>query len=261
MRARDLCRSRAGPERCHNLPLGSHHGVCTMFENLFKKNQPDPAGDAAAPDRSPGSTPDEPISESAISAGELQTWRDKLAAAASDDAALLELAHQAPPIEIKLAAIHAVTHEDSLKRAMREFRDHDKRLYRVAKTRWQETSGKRETLAEARALIASAHTLLDQEVIPANRVVELDRAWAGLNAAWLDAELPGEFAAVRERLGAKVRARGEGEQAAVRWLAAVDHAIDQLRSRLAAVARGDMPPADASTLAAGLLELLGDVQD
>jgi hypothetical protein len=220
-----------------------------------------------APKKTRASTPGgAPLQTSApassdISEHELQAWRDRILAAKSDDAALLQLAHQAPSVELKLTALQALTHEDSCKQAMREFRDQDKRLYRAARSRWQAASGERVATTEAYALIAGARALLEQESVPANRVVELDRAWAALNAGLLDAALPVEFAALREQLATKVRARGEGEQAIARWLVAAGNAIEHLTASLAGVAQGDMPPTESATLAAGLLELLGSVPD
>jgi hypothetical protein len=201
----------------------------------------------------------EPVAEtaSAISTDELQAWTDKIRAARSDDAALLQLAHQAPGVDLKLAAIEAMTQEETSRQAMRELREGDKRLYRAAKSRWQAISGKR----QANALIASARALLEQEFQPVNRVVELDRAWNALPVELLDAELRAEFAALSAQLGARARERGEGEQAITRWLAAADDAIRQLRASLAGVARGDLPPGATQSLAAGLLELLGGVPD
>ncbi len=247
--------------------LVSDFGVCTVFDNLFKKETAPATAATAAPRKTPASTPNgTPLqtgaqASSGISANELQAWRNRILAAQSDDAALLQLAHQAPGVDLKLAALQALTQEDSFKRAMREFRDQDKRLYRAAKSRWQAASRKRETITEASALIASARALLEQELIPANRVVELDRAWAVLNAGLLDAALPVEFATLRAQLGTRVRASGEGEQAITRWLGAAGNAIGQLSASLAGVAQGELPPTASATLAAGLLELLGSVPD
>jgi hypothetical protein len=63
----------------------------------------------------------------------MQDWRARILAAGSDEAALLQL---------KLAALQALTQEDSFRQAMREFRERDKRLYRVAKLRWQAARGR-----------------------------------------------------------------------------------------------------------------------
>ena len=71
-------------------------------------------------------------SSSDVAPDALQAWRERIAAAQSDDDALLRLAHQMPGVELKLAAIEALTHEDSFRRAMREFGDQDKRLAQAA---------------------------------------------------------------------------------------------------------------------------------
>ena len=114
-----------------------------MFENTFKKDA------ARVPTAPPDSTPAEP-----------QAWREKIAAAEGDDRALLQLAHQVPGVDLKLVALAALTQEDALKQAMREFRDQDKRLYRATKSRWQAAVAKREALTEAPVLIAAARTLI-----------------------------------------------------------------------------------------------------
>lgn len=191
----------------------------------------------------------------------MDLFKNQLLSAQSDDAALLRLVHEAPDIDLKLAAIEAMTQEEGARRAMQELREGDKRLYRAAKSRWQAISGKRKSTARAKALIADARALLEQEFPPVNRAVELDRAWSALPSELLDASLRDEFAALSAELGARARARGEGEQAVVRWLAAADAAIGRLRGSLAGVAQGDLPPEAAQSLAAELLELLGGVPD
>jgi DNA repair protein SbcC/Rad50 len=196
-----------------------------------------------------------------ISSDELRAWQDRILAAKSDDAALLRLAHRAPGVELKLAAIEALTQEDSFRRAMREFGDQDKRLYRAARSGWQAASGKRKATAKAEAVIAGARALLEQDSVPVNRAVELDRAWAALNPSWLEAGLQAEFAALSAQLGARVLAHGEGEKAITGWLAAADDAIGHLRGSLARVSQGELPPAATETLAARLLQLLGGIPD
>ncbi len=238
-----------------------------MFENLFRKDITPVAAATGEPEKTPapstGGAPPPAGGQgpSGVSASEIQVWRDRILAAGSDDAALLQLAHQAPTADLKLAALQAVTHEESFKQAMHEFRERDKRLYRAAKSRWQAATAKREAIAEANALLAGARALLDQDLIPANRVAELDHAWAAVKGELIDEAVPVEFAALREQLGAKVRARGEGDQAVARWLIAIDDAIGKLNASLAGVARGGASPAESETLAASLLELLSTVQD
>ena len=117
-----------------------------------------------------------PISASASSSA----WRDRILAAQGNDDSLLELARTAPSIELQLSAVSALREEDALKRAMREFRDRDKRLHRAARSRWQEAVDRRESAAEAARLIEGARGLVGQEAVPVNRLVELDRAWSAL---------------------------------------------------------------------------------
>ena len=212
-----------------------------MFDKLLKGAMPRPATAV------PSSSADE----------ELHAWREKIAAAGGDDGALLQLAHEAPGVELKLIALSGLTQEDALKQATREFRDQDKRLYRAAKSGLEAAVARREALAQAPGLIATARSLLELETIPANRVVELDRAWRAIREALPDEALAAEFAAVRAELGTKLRARGEAGQALARWLAATDAAIQAVTEPLAAVAAGGAigAPAERATT---LLQLVND---
>src|SRR5262245_24615698 len=227
-----------------------------MFDKLLNKGTAPVA--ASAPQHSgaaaePG-TPD----------SELQAWRERIAAAKADDQALLQLAREAPGVDLKLAALAALTHEEALKQATREFRDQDKRLYRAAKSRWEAAVARREALEQAPVVIAAARSLLEQESIPVNRLIELDRAWAPLSEALPDQALAGEFAALRSQLGARVRERGEAGQVLARWLAAADAAIQALTAGLAGVAAGAAAPASpkpsgaTADQAAALLQLLNE---
>ncbi len=229
-----------------------------MFENIFKKDVL--AADASAAEAQTASTAlladgSAPVPLT-LSAEELQAWHQRLDAAANDDTALLHIAHHAPTPPLKLAAIEALTHEDAFRQAMQDFREADKRLYRAAKSRWDKARATRIATAEADALIASAHALLALEVVAVNRVLDLDHAWAALGSKLLDPALPAEFAALSAQLGAKVRVRGEHAQALTRWLAAADDAMANLSAALPGVAYGTAAPADAQTLALGLLELV-----
>jgi hypothetical protein len=238
------------------------YGNHIVFEKIFNKNNNLSSDSVTAAQASPTLVADDAAHlarEHAlpdISADELQAWQQRIRTAASDDAALLQLAQQAPTIPLKLAAIEALTRENSFKQAMHDFREYDKRLYRAAKSRWDTASGRRLTADEARSLIASARALLEQEIVPANYVVDLDRAWAALNSELLDAALAGEFAALSEQLGGRVRAVGARAQALTRWLSATDNAIEKLRATLMGVAQGEAPVAESEVLALSLLELV-----
>lgn len=222
-----------------------------MLENLFGK-----ASTTDAP-----AAPSEPAAKVAASAEETQAWRDKISAAAADDAALLALMREAPTVPLKLAALEALTHEESLRQALHEVRDQDKRLYRTAKSRWDTAVARRTTHAEATGLVDTARALLEQSLVPVNRVVELDRAWAALNVELIEPALATEFSALSEQLGATVRARGEHAQSVTRWLAAINSARQNLNTLLPGVAQGSLPAADLETLAVNLLEQVQAVPD
>ena len=238
-----------------------------MFENLFKINKT--RGTAVTPQQEPSPTPsagEAPGKTKAknspdISSGEMQAWQAKILAAGADDTTLLLLADQAPTTDLKLLALQALTQEDSLKQAMREFRDKDKRLYRAAKSRWQKANSTRVAISEANALIAVARALLDQEQVPVNRLVELDRAWAAVNGEFLDAALPVEFATLNAQLSAKLHAQSGQARSLTIWLNSVAGAMDKLSEFLPGIAQGDIPPTAAESLAVSLLGLLGNVPD
>ena len=213
-----------------------------MFDKLFNKDAAPPPAESAPP-RDAGA--------------ELHAWRERILSADGDDVALLQLAHEAPGVELKLSALAALKQEEVLRQATREFRDHDKRLYRAAKSGLEAAVARREALAQAPVLIAGARNLLEQETIPANRLVELDRAWAALAGALPDAALAREFAAARAQLATKVREQGEAGQALVRWHAATDAAIRALTAALPAVVEGS-PSSAPADLAATLLQLLNE---
>jgi len=75
-----------------------HDDVCTMFENPFKKDLPLVTAATTAPKKTPAPAPGGAQTSAGISADELQAWRDRILAANSDDAALLQLAQQAPGV-------------------------------------------------------------------------------------------------------------------------------------------------------------------
>jgi len=224
-----------------------------MFDKLLNKG----AAPAAAAGAQRAGTPAAP----GIPESELQAWRERIAAAKADDQALLQLARDAPDVDLKLAALAALTHEEALRQATREFREQDKRLYRAAKARWETAVARRQAFAEAPGLIATARGLLEQDSVPANRLVELDRAWTALNVAAFDETLANEFIATRALLGVKVREHGEGEQALARWLAATETAMGALTAGLADLARGAAVATQSAATAgraAALLQLLNE---
>lgn len=230
-----------------------------MFENIFNKNNsfdPSPARELVSPDAASGGT-----SLAGASAEQIHAWQQRIQAAATDDAALLQLAQQAPTLSLRLAAIEALRQERSLKQAMHDFRDRDKRLYRAAKSRYETATATRLAIADAHALIASARALHEGENVPVNSLMELDRAWAALNVDLIDTALTDEFKALSERLGARVRAYSERAHARTRWLRGVDACMDALKSQLPGVAQGDIAATGTQTQAVNVLELLQNPPD
>lgn len=224
-----------------------------MFDHLFNRNDNAGVEPAKTVEPSPEAAP--------VSAEETQVWHERIQAAAGVEPQLLQILHEAPTVALKLDALHALKQEESYRQALHDVRDQDKRLYRAAKTLWETSRGRRIATEEANGLIAAARALLEQSLVPVNRVVELDRAWAALDGSLVDAALAAEFAALSMELGAKVRARGEHVQALNRWLGAIDGATASLQTLLPGVAQGATPPADLESLAVALLELAQNVPD
>jgi len=174
-----------------------------MRDWLFTLNPHQPAKPGPAPAGASPSTPEDAAS--------------RLQAALGDDAALLALARDKVPLDIKLAAIEALAGEEALKAAEREFRDHDRRVHRLAKQRHQRAVAQRESVARAAVLIDEARVLAQEPQIPLNRLVEIDRGWQALDADLLDAAQRSEYAALMAQLAALTRERADQPGRLKRW--------------------------------------------
>lgn len=188
------------------------------FANLSRRQTP--AGDAG----------DGTDRRAAAPAAGQADWPHRLQAATGDDAALLALLRDASPLEVKLAAIAALSSEAALKSAEREFRDHDRRVHRLAKQRHALAVARRETRARAVGLIDDAKALSRDALIPLNRLVDIDRAWAMLDADLLDAEQRAEFAALTSQLATLARQRADQSQKAKRWTDQARDALTHLKT-------------------------------
>ncbi len=204
-----------------------------MLSKIFKKNETPPPT-TPAPKQPAAPTP----AQIASQAADKIAWEGKLQAALGDDAALLAIAKESPLIDIKHAAVEALTGEDALKRAEREFRDHDRRVHRTAKQRHEALVNRRVMGVSASKLIETAAVLLHEPLIPANRLVELDRAWTALDATLLDEKLVAGYQALWAKLSALTRERGEQQLQAKRWMAEAEPALAQLSALCAHVASG-----------------------
>lgn len=175
-------------------------------------------------------------------------WQSKLQAAMGDDTALLALAREGAPINVKMAAVGALSGEAALKLAEREYRDRDRRVHRLAKQRLLAQIALRETGEQAGRLVEAAKELVEEPLIPANRLVELDRAWRTLDSKLIDATLRTEFEALLAQLTALTRERSDHKLRIERWTADAQHALAQLQTACSAAA--DMQ--DRSQLAAAV---------
>jgi hypothetical protein len=207
-----------------------------MLSWIFKKKAPRvtaPAAKAATLPAATGrSTP--PLAERPP----VIDWPLKLRQAMGDDSALLALVHASAPLDIAQAALNALTGEEALKRIERELRDKDRRLHRLAKSRLQASVAQRAARAQASRLIETAQALIDEPLIPANRLVALDRAWQALDAALLEPTQHDDFTTALARLSALTRERGDEVLKLERWTAQAHAALAQLRAACTEAANG-----------------------
>lgn len=199
-------------------------------------------------------------------------WSDRLQSASGDDTALLALTREDSPLDVKLAAVAALSSEAALKTAEREFRDHDRRVHRLAKQRYALAVAQREARTRASGLIEDARTLSGEALIPLNHMVDIDRAWAALDVHLLDAEQSAEYAALMAQMAALTRERADQALKLKRWTAQARDALANLktacaeaacgsqdRQQLAAAGAAVRAVIDAAPLEAASSQLLDDV--
>jgi len=202
-----------------------------MFSKIFKKDSPVQAA-PSQPLQEPAAAPDKAL------------WEARLAAASGSDESLLSLAKDAPLEEIKLAAIQSLSSEEALKAAEREFRNHDRRVHREAKQRYELLVARRAARDQAGELIAAATALRNESQLPANRLVELDRAWQAIEPSLLEESQVALFSAALADLSALARERGDRLLHSKRWAAEANGAASHLAAVVAKVAEGSAVAAD-----------------
>ena len=203
-------------------------------------------------DFNPHSTPVPGAGASAAASAVGGDWSPRLQAASGDDAALLALMREASPLDVKLAALAALCTEAALKSAEREFRDHDRRVHRLAKQRYELAVAQRKGRARAAELIEDTKALSQEALIPLNRLVDIDRAWSALDAELLDAEQRAEYAALMAQLAALTRERADQPLKLRRWTEQARDALAGLKTACAEAAAGaqDRHPIAAAGAAA-----------
>lgn len=190
-----------------------------MLSWLFKKRDathPTTTAPAAAHTAKPAAAK-APPKAAKVADLPLADWSASLLAAQGDDAALLRLAQTTPLLEIKLAAVAALTSENALKQAEREFRSHDRKVHRLAKQRWEASVAQRTVRLQAQGLLQRMRVLLGEADVPVNHVVALERDWDALPAELLEPGPCAEFAELRTRLASVMRERGDAQQRVQRW--------------------------------------------
>jgi hypothetical protein len=219
-----------------------------MLDWMFKKNK------AAAADAAAGTAPNAGAegrsAQASAAVAPAIDWQPRLQAAWGDDTALLAVLRDGAPIDVKMAAVAALTSEAALKLAEREHRGHDRRVHRLAKQRYLAQVALRETGESADRLIEAARALGNGPLVPANRLVELDRAWQGLDQTLLDATRRAEFDALLTQLVALTRERGDHTLRIERWTAGARQALAQLQASCAAAASGTTDRAQLAAVGA-----------
>ena len=173
---------------------------------------------------------------------DVAVWQGKIATANGEGVALLQLANEAPQVELKLAAITAIVDEATLKQAEKAFRDHDRRVHKLAKDKYQQVVRVRETREAAAVVLTTAHELAALPAIPANRLVELDRAWAAVNVDLCFADTVTSYNSLRAQLTEITRYRVENELAQNRWLVQANANTFALMTALKAQVTVDVAP-------------------
>lgn len=146
-------------------------------------------------------------------------WAAQLQAAQGDDAALLAVAQSATVLDIKLAAVQALAGEATLKLAERAFRNHDRKVHRLAKQRLEAAVEQRTSRAAAQLLLEQTQALLQEPQLAINQLVALDKAWQALPGHALEASQTSSFAELRARLNTQMLERSNAEQQLKRWAA------------------------------------------
>ena len=197
-----------------------------MFSTFLKKNGTPPA---AAPAPLPEASSD-------------SDWELRLQAALGNDTALLAILKEGASIEIKVAAVQALSGEDALRQAEREFRTHDRRVHSVAKQYYETRIAQRKARALADDLINAAVALSGEAMIPANRLVELDQSWRALDVDLLDSSQVTTFAELQVRLAEQVRGCGERQRFVSRWSSHAKQVLANLRACCAQTSNTSQAP-------------------
>ena len=206
-----------------------------MLKKIFSKTDPAPS---TGVQKTPAKSKNAAAKDKAIL--DTSDWQAKLAAAIGDDAALLAIARENAPLKVRQSAVAAVQSEEGLISAEREFRDHDRRIHRDAKSRLEFKIAERTTRTTAHELIANANSLLAQDQFPVNHFVEIDRAWQALDSTKLEETQIVSFQSISEQITHLLRSRGDLISLVKRWTTNTDRVLTELQVGSIAVAETGM---------------------
>ncbi len=206
-----------------------------MLKKIFSKTDPTPSSDVKkTPVKSKNNvTKDKTILDKT-------DWQARLSAAIGDDTALLAIAREDAPLKVRQSAVEALQSEEGLKSAEREFRDHDRRIHRDAKSRLEFKIAERTARATAGELIAKATSLMAQDQFPVNHFIEIDHAWQALDSSKLEEAQIASFQSISEQITQLLRSRGDLISMVKRWTADSDRVLTELQTGLIAVAETGM---------------------
>jgi hypothetical protein len=170
-----------------------------MFEFLFKRaaDKPDAAETAMAVA--------EPGAAAAQSAARRDEQTERARALNGDEAAAVELILHSEFAGVRLAAAEHVHSQPQLEQVLHAMRNTDRRVAKLMQGRLDAIRYQRAEQEKARACIASAQRLLQDDKLTPNQVAELDRQWTVTAAGpELAATFDGVRAALARRLEAQV---------------------------------------------------------
>lgn len=232
---------KRGPATGTTAPASKSSAATPGMAGAARRSERDAAADNAARQAAQAQS-----KAAQAAAREAENWPGRLQQALGNDAALLEVAGNAPRLDIKLAAVEGLAGEDALRQAERAFRSRDRKVYRLAKSRLGAAVTRRKALATAEQLLQRGQALLQDPQLPMNHLATLDRDWQALPAALLEPAQHVAFTTLRAQLDSTVRARADAEQQLQRWAAQTQRSLPTWKAAVAAASSQPLEKAHAA---------------
>jgi hypothetical protein len=232
---------KRGPATGTTAPASSPSAATPAKAGAARRSERDAAADNAAHQATQMQ-----FKAAQAAAREAENWPGRLQQALGNDAALLEVAGNAPGLDIKLAAVEGLAGEEALRQAERAFRTRDRKVHRLAKSRLGAVVSRRTAHATAEQLLQRGQALLQDPQLPLNHLATLDRDWQALPAALLEPAQHVAFTALRFQLDSTVRARADAEQQFQRWTAQAQRSLPAWKAAVAAASSQPLEHAHAA---------------